>query len=119
MFILKDKKSVVCIDCDDTLVMWRQNSGKEIPITLEGEGGFTEYLTPHEEHIQMLKDFKKVCRYTVIVWSQSGWDWAEAVVKALKLEEYVDVIMSKPSRHVDDLSCNLWMGQRIYKEFEG
>lgn len=116
MKVIKDKKSIVCFDCDDTLVMWRTGSEDAIPVTLEGEDGFTEYLTPHKEHIQMLKDFKKVCRYTVVVWSQSGWDWAEAIVKALKLEDYVDVIMSKPSRHVDDLPSHLWMGQRIYKE---
>ncbi len=118
MEVIKDKKSIVTFDVDETLIMWGKDTDKKISITLEGEDGFTMDVTPHAAHIELLKDFKKVCRYTVVVWSQSGWDWALAVVKALELEDYVDLVMSKPSRHVDDLPCNLWMGQRIYKEFE-
>lgn len=117
MEVIKDKKSIVTFDVDETLIMWNKDSEDTVEVTLEGEDGFTEVFTPHREHIKMLKDFKKVCRYTVVVWSQSGWDWALAVVKALDLEKHVDVVMSKPSRHVDDLPSELWMGQRIYKEF--
>ena len=117
MHVLRDKKSVVTFDVDDTLIMWNKPGEQSVTVTLPGEDGFTETFTPHADHIQMLKDFKKVCRYTVVVWSQSGHDWAEAVVKALEIEDYVDLVMSKPSRHVDDLPSNLWMGQHIYKEF--
>lgn len=40
--------------------------------------------------------------FVVIVWSTSGHEWAEQVVKALKLENEVDYVMSKPHRMFDD-----------------
>ena len=119
MYVLRDKKSVVAFDVDDTLIMWDKVSDNMVTVTLPGEDGFTETFAVHTSHVQMLKDFKKTCRYTVVVWSQSGHDWAEAVVRALDLEDHVDLVMSKPSRHVDDLTSNHWLGQHIYKEYKG
>lgn len=39
----------------------------------------------------------------MVVWSAGGWDWAEAVVKTLKLENFVDLVISKPTWTYDDL----------------
>lgn len=49
-----------------------------------------------------------------MVWSAGGGDWAEAVVKALGIEEMVDIVMSKPSWYYDDKPCEDWMGKQIY-----
>lgn len=52
----------------------------------------------------------------IIVWSQSGEAWADAVVKALGLEEYVNQTMPKPTSYGDDLPAEIWMQHQIYLE---
>lgn len=59
------------------------------------------YFKPYYSHIRFLKHCKQRGDF-IIVWSQNGVEWAEKVVKALNLEKYVDVVMAKPTRHVDD-----------------
>lgn len=105
---------MVPFDCDDTLVMWHlDDKSKNIPIESPYEKGLTYFLTPHEKHIRLMKDYK-ARGFTIVVWSAGGVEWAETVVKALKLEEYVDAVFTKPCRYVDDLKCNEWMGNQVY-----
>ena len=40
--------------------------------------------------------------------SGNGAEWAAQVVKALKLEEYVDSVETKPSKIVDDKPMEDW-----------
>jgi len=42
--------------------------------------------------------------FSVIVWSSGGSDWGEAVIQALGIEDFVDVIMPKIDFHLDDVS---------------
>jgi hypothetical protein len=105
---------MVTYDCDDTLVMWGlDDKSKNIQIEDPYIKGLSNFVTPHERHIEMMKKHK-ARGFTVVVWSADGVEWAEAVVKALKLEEYVDAVFGKPSMYVDDLHCELWMGNRVY-----
>jgi hypothetical protein len=67
----------------------------------------------HQSHVRLLKEQFIRGRY-VIVWSASGYHWAEAVVKALQLEEFVHLVMSKPIGYVDDKDIVSWIGNRIY-----
>ena len=39
-------------------------------------------------------------------------------MKALKIEEYVDVILTKPTHYYDDLEVEVWMPTRIYENIE-
>lgn len=104
---------VVCYDCDDTLVMWSLDPKRTDIIKIDtGNGHFAE-CNPHHKHIQSIKDHKSRGQ-VVIIWSAGGGKWAEAVVKALGLEEYVDVCMSKPSWIYDDLSIMKWMPESKY-----
>lgn len=64
-------------------------------------------------NIELLKDMKARGRY-IVVWSQGGFAWAEAVVLALGLQDYVDLIIEKPIAYVDDLQASEFMTQRIY-----
>lgn len=104
-------------DVDDTLIMWKSSEkakekyGIEItcPESLimneDGElvagGSWTVKVVPHRSHIEQLK-LHKSRGHLIVVWSAGGWDWANAAVKALGLEKYVDVVMSKPTWTYDD-----------------
>lgn len=102
----------VFFDVDDTLIICNPSS-MEGAIELASFGR-TWKVFPHLPHIQELKNHK-FRRHQVIVWSAGGWEWAELVVKALGLEEYVDVVMSKPKWIYDDLPLTE-LATHIYKE---
>lgn len=115
-------KQTTFYDVDDTLVMWDATPEElaEHGIDFECPGslvffdeedkphyapGWKARLVPHRYHIeQMIKH--KMRGHTNIVWSAGGYDWAEAVIRALKLERYVDLVISKPIWCYDDLPAN-------------
>lgn len=107
--IVAGSERVICFDVDDTLIIWDNFSfnllGKirygHVEITCPHDGARTRHRA-HQRHIKFLKRIKAK-GFTVVVWSQSGTAWAEAAVLALGLEDYVDIVMSKPEKCVDDL----------------
>jgi hypothetical protein len=121
-----ESDKIVFSDVDDTLLMWNddksfasidpQSIGIVCPFQTRRDP-FEEpkiyYLRPNHWTIGKLKDLKAK-GYTVVVWSAAGWIWAEAVVKALKIEDIVDLVMSKPDICIDDLPPNEWIRELIY-----
>lgn len=114
-----NNESIIFFDVDDTLVMWQEakKGQKAIGITCPYDGR-QEYLLPHAGHIKILKD-RKARGSVIVVWSAGGFQWAEAVVKALGLADYVDFVMSKPHAYVDDKMSDEFMGERIYLPYGG
>lgn len=112
-----ENENIVCIDVDDTLVIWNVPPGREGETVLFNNFGYAEWLLPHQAHIRLLKQFK-VRGQHVIVWSQGGYQWAREVVKCLGLENYVDAVMSKPKWIIDDLPASAWM-KRSYLDLDG
>lgn len=119
--IVNEKENIVCYDVDDTLVMWddlfdrphNNSMGAEAQPFVDPYDNSTNYLFPHRKHIGLLKKHAgRGCM--VVVWSAAGVKWAESVIKALGLEQYVDVVTTKPSKYVDDLPGNEILGTRIY-----
>lgn len=53
--------------------------------------------------------------YEIILWSQSGAEYAESVAKVLKIDHLVSLYMSKPQEYCDDLPETAWMN-RVFKE---
>lgn len=117
-------------DCDDTLVMWdiggnqpydmwayteQEKCKPEDVVRIEDpyKVGEAYYLVKHNRHIKLLQDYK-ARGFGVIVWSAGGSQWAKAVVEALGIGNSVDLVMAKPNRHVDDMPCTSWMGERIF-----
>ncbi len=73
---------------------------------------------PHLQHVKLLKAYKTQ-GYTVIVWSAQGYEWAQAAVNALNLNNIVDFKMSKPLKYVDDLKGPEGViGSRVYIPFK-
>ncbi len=67
----------------------------------------------HQSHVRLLKE-QFLRGRLVIVWSASGYAWAEAVVDALELKDFVHIVMSKPIAYVDDKDIVDWIGSRIF-----
>ena len=125
-------KQTTYFDVDDTLVMWDATPEQleERGVDFECPGSFTiidgemketppwkERLLPHRYHIEQLKKHK-MRGHTIIVWSAGGYDWAAAVVKALGLENFVDLVISKPTWAYDDLQPNEFIPKPSWKKDE-
>lgn len=109
-----DKESTIFFDVDDTLVMWgKAKKGQKVVMVTSPHDGKQEYLRPHPGHIKVLKD-RRARGSFIVVWSAGGFAWARAVVKALGLEDYVHLVMTKPHMYVDDLEAQHIMGERLY-----
>lgn len=72
---------------------------------------------PHKQNIEVVGKLWDR-GYTLIVWSRSGAPWAEAVSKALGIDQMVSLYAKKPMYYLDDLPANEWMGERIYREYQ-
>lgn len=113
-----ENESNIFVDVDDTLVMWDWDTelrgDQTVAVQCPYEAAGIQYVVrPNLPNIKVLMNQKARGSY-ITVWSQNGYQWAEAVVKALGLEEYVDQAMSKPRMYMDDLPCQNWMGERVY-----
>jgi hypothetical protein len=111
-----NQESTVFVDCDDTLVMWGKYKEFDTRDKVEIKNphdGTSSFLFPHLGHIKVLKD-RKARGSFIVVWSSGGFAWAEAVVKALGLENHVDLCMTKPHMYIDDKKATEWMGEHLY-----
>lgn len=120
--------NLIYFDVDETLIFWKHlipaygegifadsdhPETIEIPDPYMRKAGAIIKAVPHQRNIDLLKRNKGQGR-TVVVWSAGGYAWAEAVVKTLRLEEYVDLIISKPITYVDDKPMEAWGLTRVY-----
>lgn len=103
-----DSDKIVCFDVDDTLITQDFHEQKPEAV-IECNGHKTEVLIINN-NVEAIKRHKRQGQI-VIVWSAAGFRWASSVVKALKLEKYVDIAMSKPMWYYDDLPVQKWMGK--------
>jgi hypothetical protein len=111
MKILKTD-SILYVDIDDTLIMHRAKPNDN---TIELTYGTTvKYVELNQDHIDLVKYCKTARNYHIIVHSANGWQWAEYVIKKLKLENFVDQVQTKPKEYLDDRPVEEWFKNRIY-----
>lgn len=113
-----ENELTVFFDVDDTLLMWGEKpyepgEGKVAVFDPNDKDMPHRYLYPHTRHVQFLKKLKGR-GYTVTVWSNGGWAWAEQAVIALGLQDYVDKVESKPIKIIDDLPYDETFPKRFY-----
>ncbi len=107
------------VDVDDTLVMWAtfpESKYQNVIVRFDG------YAEDAVKNIYNIDHLKKMARrgHAVIVWSAGGVDWADAVVKALDLGEYIVACLSKGDYYLDDVSDpKKWMGKYSYFTVDG
>lgn len=105
--------NIMAIDIDETLIMLKQKGGLPVKI---GRGKRSWIAVKHGPHINEIKKFS-ARGHLVIAWSQGGYKWATKAIKALKLEPWVDIVMSKPKWCFDDKPFDQW-SQLFYREFD-
>jgi|SRR6267142_4578721 len=104
MIVLKSDQ-VASFDCDETLVMWYTPFFKDQDTIKIQTNNDLAYVYPHLKHIEELKNHK-ARGHKIIVWSRGGYEWATAIVEALQLTNYVDLVACKPLYFWDDLTPN-------------
>ena len=105
-------RPTVFFDVDDTLVMWDEKlKGDTVCINCDGH---LSHMVINKGNLEELKRHGSR-GIDVIVWSKGGVQWAQSVVRALKLEKYVAGIMTKPFCYYDDLKNPL--GSHRYFKF--
>lgn len=116
-----ESSNLTCYDVDDTLVLWDKYGNSWDRTNKEAIAFFNPYrdpccppiyLKPNKIVIERLKTDKKQGG-TIVVWSAGGWRWAKVVIETLELEEYVDLITSKPNQYVDDNPCTVWLNNFV------
>lgn len=109
-------------DVDDTLIKWPEPglSFEHHPDAIKVDMfGTMFWVIPMSENINTLKKFYE-SGYEVVVWSLSSKQWAEKVVAALGLGEWVDYCVSKPDFFLDDREVTHFMlpEKRIFYPFK-
>lgn len=105
--------NIWCTDIDDTLLMWDIDKHTNPYVDfIEPHSGDNIRVAINENNIRLLKE-KKSRGNTIILWSQGGYEYAEAVAKALNLVEYIDFVMNKPIGLIDDLEASAWMPKAV------
>jgi hypothetical protein len=119
MITIKSTK-ILYVDVDNTLVFSLTepngfNASSNEMVKINGRKWWVH--TPHKE---LIKDFK-ARGHTVIIWSAGGAEWAEMVTDALQLNDYIDLVISKPDWIIDDKPTIEWLGEdrRFYKGHDG
>lgn len=115
------KDNVAFFDVDDTLIIYHfpiHREDEAIDIFIPDRELFKAHVIPHKDHIERLK-LHKAWGNGVVVWSRSGHEWAKAVVEALGLTEYVDLVCSKPFYYYDDKECCKILGEHRYLKDQG
>lgn len=108
---MKLLKELVPFDVDETLI---GVGGPEEITFLNPNFGVYETTKVHRKHVDKIIELKK-SGHSIIVWSMSGGEYAENVVKALGIEEYVDIVADKPIEYYDDMKVGWeWMCMRMF-----
>ncbi len=112
-------ESTIFVDVDDTLVMWgvKAKKGEKLIAVTNPHDGKQDYLAPHLGHIKVLKD-RKARGSFIVVWSAGGYAWATSVVKALGIQDHVDLVMTKPHMYIDDKKASEFMTEHLYIPYE-
>lgn len=118
MIVLKNP-IVGYFDVDQTLILENTLAARKVfskLIEIKNNGVSGKYW-PHSGHIAQLKAHR-VRGHGVVVWSKGGPAWAARVIKALRLEKFVDLVIAKPSWIFDDKDPSKWIHEVYYLPYE-
>lgn len=106
---------ILAVDVDGTLIDYLPpDAPKWDHVVMYGHKLFK--VKRREFNISLVIHHKEIRGYFILVWSANGNAWAENIVKTLGLENYVDLVLTKPLEYVDDKPVTEWMKNRIFIE---
>lgn len=110
-----DNENIRPFDVDGTLIVpYDPNAGQfTAAFVFDPVDNKTIKVTINQAMTRMIREEYHRGGY-VIVWSRSGKEWATNVVRALGLQEYVHLVMSKPTVYFDDLPVGEWLKDRVF-----
>lgn len=114
--VVTKNENISPFDVDGTLVIQRDYADinqKEVCIRDPLDASRMIIMAIHEPMVRLLKE-EAAKGFHIIVWSRGGWGWAEAVVKALDIEQYVNEVKTKPLVYFDDLPVEQWLPYRVF-----
>lgn len=113
MNVIQSEQILPC-DIDFTLLMWGKiKKGDKVVSFLDPYTGEQKLVKVNLPNLKVVTS--RLARgATVLVWSASGYKWARAALKALKLDHKNIYVLSKPIGYVDDKPSTQWMGEQIY-----
>jgi len=114
MIKIENERLLYC-DCDDTLVQWDISKYPELEDVDVTCYGYTTPLKINRKNINLIEKFVKL-GYGIVVWSQSGADWAEAVSKAIGIGQFVEGYLTKPRYIMDDMPVDAWIGENVFRD---
>lgn len=101
--MLEIRREIWEFDVDNTLIMWDKSAyvDKDVKrVVVQSAKGPVE-LVINQKNVNLLIKLAKI-GYYIRVHSGSGFEWADKIVRALELTEYVDSVESKPRGKTDD-----------------
>lgn len=112
-------ESTVFVDIDDTLVTAYKSDSRNKAVKIEDplNPGIYLKMSVHEPMVRLVKEESHRGSF-IVIWSRGGHEWATSVIKALDLQNYVNIVMSKPMVYFDDTPIEKWLTYRVYLEPE-
>lgn len=114
MNVIKNERVIPC-DIDETLVHheFPKSYAKQIIVEDPLEPGQLIELGVNLPMVKILKDeyFRGA---KIIVWSRSGYAWAETIMKALGLDHLDFDVYTKPHIYLDDKDVGEWLKDRVF-----
>lgn len=99
---------IVPFDVDATLVSYDVEGYDKRDLIKVGLSKKNQiWVKPIDVHVQRVKNHK-ASGHLIIVWSGSGYEWAQHIVEKLGLTQYVDIITVKPKWTYDDSPFDSW-----------
>lgn len=112
---MQEIKKPAIFDVDDTLILWDKSAYPNAPTVTVSFGKHKDtVLAVHEKNVNLLKKFSRL-GYQIMVFSQTGADWAKCIIDALGIEQFVDYYGTKPMFYIDDKGADSWM-QRVWRD---
>lgn len=112
--IVNKYENIVSVDVDETLIMHDHEKYPQLPKVHLNYYGHDKICAVHTEHVILIKAYQKR-GFWVRVNSNNGWKWAEKVVDALDLRDFVNEVCTKTSKYMDDHKDAAQVcGQHVY-----
>lgn len=103
---------VVCFDIDNTILAYDIENVDPNEVFEIGIGKHKCKCYELKKHTQRLKNHAASGHF-IVVWSGSGVEWCQEVIRLLGLEKYVDIAIVKPKWNYDDAPFAEWC-KRLY-----